>query len=62
MIQLESSTEVRGRVMGILQFTPGLHFVGAYPLALAAGSWVGKWQSRAPQVSPWRYRLVRIGA
>ena len=37
MIQLESSAEVRGRVMGILQFTPGLHFLGAYPLALAAG-------------------------
>ncbi len=23
--------------MGILQFTPGLHFLGAFPLALAAG-------------------------
>jgi len=39
MIQLESSAEVRGRVMGILQFTPGLHFLGAFPLALAAGQW-----------------------
>ena len=37
MIQMESSDEVRGRVMGILQFTPGLHFLGAFPLALAAG-------------------------
>ncbi len=37
MIQLESSAEVRGRVMGILQFTPGFHFLGAFPLALAAG-------------------------
>ncbi|NQW23929.1 MAG: MFS transporter [SAR202 cluster bacterium] len=37
MIQTEASPEVRGRVMGILQFTPGLHFLGAFPLALAAG-------------------------
>ena len=37
MIQIESSPEVRGRVMGILQFTPGFHFLGAFPLALAAG-------------------------
>jgi len=37
MIQTESSPEVRGRVMGILQFTPGFHLVGAFPLALAAG-------------------------
>ena len=37
MIQTESSAEVRGRVMGILQFTPGFHLVGAFPLALAAG-------------------------
>ncbi len=37
IIQLESSPEVRGRVMGILHFTPGFHFVGAFPLALAAG-------------------------
>ena len=37
MVQTESSPEVRGRVMGILQFTPGFHLVGAYPLALAAG-------------------------
>jgi predicted MFS family arabinose efflux permease len=37
MIQLETSPEVRGRVMGILQFTPGFHFLGAFPLALTAG-------------------------
>ncbi|MCH8801984.1 MAG: MFS transporter, partial [Chloroflexi bacterium] len=37
MIQVETSPEVRGRVMGMLQFTPGLHFMGAFPLALAAG-------------------------
>lgn len=36
MIQLESSAEFRGRVLGILQFTPGFHFLGAFPLALAA--------------------------
>ena len=39
IIQLESPSEVRGRVMGILQFTPGFHFLGAFPLALAAGAW-----------------------
>jgi len=37
MIQVEPSAEVRGRVMGMLQFTPGFHFLGAFPLALAAG-------------------------
>ena len=37
MIQVETPPEVRGRVMGMLQFTPGLHFMGAFPLALAAG-------------------------
>ena len=42
MIQTESSPEVRGRVMGILQCTPGFHLVGAFPLALAAGQLVGK--------------------
>ncbi|MEC8910472.1 MAG: hypothetical protein VYC44_05735, partial [Chloroflexota bacterium] len=36
---LESPSEVRGRVMGVLQFTPGFHFLGAFPLALAAGVW-----------------------
>ncbi len=39
MVQLESPSEVRGRVMGVLQFTPGFHFLGAFPLALAAGVW-----------------------
>ena len=39
MIQIETTAEVRGRVMGMLQFTPGFHFLGAYPLALAAGQW-----------------------
>ncbi len=37
MIQTETAAEVRGRVMGMLQFTPGFHFLGAFPLALAAG-------------------------
>ena len=37
LIQLESPPDVKGRVMGILQFTPGFHFLGAFPLALAAG-------------------------
>ena len=39
MIQLETSIEVRGRVMGILHFTPAFHYLGAFPLALAAGQW-----------------------
>jgi len=37
MLQLETTDEVRGRVLGVLQFTPGFHFLGAFPLALAAG-------------------------
>jgi len=37
MVQIETTAEVRGRVMGMLQFTPGFHFLGAFPLALAAG-------------------------
>ena len=39
IIQVESSPELRGRVMGVLSFTPGFHFLGAFPLALAAGQW-----------------------
>ncbi len=39
IIQLEASADLRGRVMGILQFTPAFHFLGAFPLALAAGQW-----------------------
>ena len=37
LIQVESPADMKGRVMGILQFTPGFHFLGAYPLALIAG-------------------------
>jgi MFS family permease len=40
ILQLASPAEVRGRVMGILHFTPGFHHLGALPLAAAAG-WVG---------------------
>ena len=39
IIQLESAPELRGRVMAVLSFTPGFHFLGAFPLALAAGVW-----------------------
>jgi len=39
IVQLESPNQVRGRVMGVLHFIPGLHFLGAFPLALAAGQW-----------------------
>lgn len=34
--QLSSSAEVRGRVMGVIHLVPGLHFLGAWPLTLAA--------------------------
>ena len=40
MLQLAAPAEIRGRVMGILHFTPGFHHLGALPLAAAAG-WVG---------------------
>ena len=39
LIQLETPSEVRGRVMGMLQLAPGLHYLGAFPLAMAAGQW-----------------------
>ena len=39
ILQVESPSDVRGRVMGVLQFTPGFHFLGAFPLALLAGEW-----------------------
>ena len=34
--QLASPAELRGRVMGVLHLVPGLHFLGAWPLTLAA--------------------------
>ena len=40
ILQLAAPAEVRGRVMGVLHFTPGFHHLGALPLAAAAG-WVG---------------------
>ncbi len=40
ILQLASPAEIRGRVMGILHFTPGFHHLGALPLAAASG-WVG---------------------
>ena len=36
ILQLECPAEVRGRVMGILHFTPGFHYLGALPLAFVA--------------------------
>ena len=36
IMQLSSQPEVRGRVMGVLHLTPGFHFLGAWPLTLAA--------------------------
>ena len=40
ILQLSSAPEIRGRVMGVLHFTPGFHYLGALPLAVAAG-WAG---------------------
>ena len=37
ILQLAAPAEVRGRVMGVLHFTPGFHYLGALPLAAAAG-------------------------
>lgn len=66
IIQVESSPELRGRVMGILSFTPGFHFLGAFPLALAAGQW--GWEVAITgaaiislSVTVW-FALVRSGA
>ena len=36
ILQLASPAEARGRVMGILHFTPGFHYLGALPLAFVA--------------------------
>ena len=36
ILQLSCPAEVRGRVMGILHFTPGFHYLGAWPLAVVA--------------------------
>ena len=34
--QLASPPELRGRVMGVIHLVPGLHFLGAWPLTVAA--------------------------
>ena len=39
VVQMETPIDVRGRVMGVLHITPAVHYLGAYPLALAAGQW-----------------------
>ena len=36
IMQLSSPPAVRGRVLGVLHFVPGFHFLGAWPLTLAA--------------------------
>ena len=36
ILQLATPAELRGRVMGILHFTPGFHYLGAWPLAIVA--------------------------
>ncbi len=36
ILQLATPSQARGRVMGILHFTPGFHYLGALPLAFVA--------------------------
>ena len=48
ILQLATPAEVRGRVMGILHFTPGFHHLGALPLAAAAGWSDGPRRSALP--------------
>ena len=36
IMQLSAPAEMRGRVMGVLHFTPGFHYLGAWPLTIAA--------------------------
>ena len=43
ILQLASPAEVRGRVMGILHFTPGFHYLGALPLAFVAAQTGWAW-------------------
>ena len=38
ILQLATPAELRGRVMGILHFTPGFHYLGALPLSFVAAS------------------------
>ena len=40
ILQMGAAPDIRGRVMGVLHLTPGFHYLGALPLAAAAG-WVG---------------------
>ena len=43
ILQLASPAEARGRVMGILHFTPGFHYLGAWPLAIIAAETSWPW-------------------
>ena len=43
ILQMASPSEVRGRVMGILHFTPGFHYLGALPLAFVAAATGWAW-------------------
>ena len=52
--------------MGILHLTPAFHFLGAFPLALAAGQWGWGWAITGSavislSVTAW-FALVRSGA
>ena len=43
ILQVAAPAEVRGRVMGILHFTPGFHYLGAWPLSFVAAATGWAW-------------------
>ena len=43
ILQIAAPAEVRGRVMGILHFTPGFHYLGAWPLSFVAAATGWAW-------------------
>ena len=43
ILQLATPAELRGRVMGILHFTPGFHYLGALPLSFFAAQTSWPW-------------------
>ena len=43
ILQIAAPAEARGRVMGILHFTPGFHYLGAWPLSFVAAATGWAW-------------------
>ena len=62
ILQLATPAEVRGRVMGILHFTPGFHYLGALPLAfVGCQRWLGLGDNRRGRADAAGDHLVRRG-